>query len=392
MPNITQVYVKSLAGSAPGFYWDTRLKGFAVRVLADGSASYYVKFRIRPSRKQKKHCIGPASLLKADQARERAAEILAQAQLGRDILAEARRVVDTPTVADLAARHLEECKPPQVTEGTWKNYECTWRVHIVPALGTKKVADLTASDVRRLLDSVPTKGAASNAVALLSNALNACERFKPTPWRPKYSNPIIDMKFGEPVARDRILTEQEMQALVAEVERFRKRHQRKDLASLFVLLLITGLRLREWMSAEWSHINWETKTLKLIKTKNGKQRIVPLSDQALYLLNEIRSFQVPAAQWIFPARDGRGPQRSAWHYWSKILENAGIEDFRCHDLRHTAASYAHAFGGLSHSQVQQMLGHASPRATGRYLNLTDKMRREGAEKSSDAILAIALRK
>ena len=52
------------------------------------------------------------------------------------------------------------------------------------------------------------------------------------------------------------------------------------------------------------------------------------------------------------------------------LKEANIEDFRFHDLRHTAASYL-AQNGATLLEIQQVLGHKSPAMTARYAHLVE---------------------
>ena len=60
-----------------------------MQVMADGTVNYYLKYRA-PNRKQRFHCIGPATLISCPAARNRAEEILAAAKHGQDIIGEQR--------------------------------------------------------------------------------------------------------------------------------------------------------------------------------------------------------------------------------------------------------------------------------------------------------------
>lgn len=69
---------------------------------------------------------------------------------------------------------------------------------------------------------------------------------------------------------------------------------------------------------------------------------------------------------LFPSRAGRDLQPSVFHSaWRKARAEAGREDLRAHDLRHTGATLA-AMTGASLAELQQRLGHSSVGAAMRY--------------------------
>jgi integrase len=56
--------------------------------------------------------------------------------------------------------------------------------------------------------------------------------------------------------------------------------------------------------------------------------------------------------------------------WETALKNAGIEDFRFHDLRHSAASYL-AMNGASLAEIAEVLGHKTLQMVRRYAHLSE---------------------
>ncbi len=375
----------NLAALAPGYHWDERLKGFAVRVLANGKASYYVQYRTI-DRKQRKHCIGPVGVLKAAQARARAEELIAAARLGRDVIGDARKPAATnPTVAELGARRLELHKPPQILKATWLGYRSIWTAHILPLLGAKKVAEITVDDIHALMAGTKSAGMSNVVVRCFSSALKACEKWG---WRQRGSNPAEDVKKLWVPHRGRILSVEELRRLMVAIDEMKPTDSRPDLLDLIQLLLLTGLRLREWMNAEWPQIDWQFKVLRLSGTSHNKnkQRTIPLSEEALEILKPLRR---PGARFIFPAACGTKPYGEPWFRFQRVFERAKIENFRIHDLRHTTATYGHVYGGLSGVDVQGLLGHTTMAMTSRYLNASGEMNRSASERASATILKFA---
>ena len=110
----------------------------------------------------------------------------------------------------------------------------------------------------------------------------------------------------------------------------------------------------------------------LNRTKNGERRSVPLTGVAL---QEIRHLNGPFARigagsvdpgaLLFPS--DREPDlpiniRPAWY---AALRQAGVGDFRFHDLRHTTASYL-AMGGATAPEIAEILGHKTLNMVKRY--------------------------
>ncbi len=76
--------------------------------------------------------------------------------------------------------------------------------------------------------------------------------------------------------------------------------------------------------------------------------------------------------WGFPSvKDPSRPPGHDLSLWLKVRREAGIEDCRLHDLRHTVASQA-ALNGVPLTVVARLLGHSTVRMTLRYAHVGDK--------------------
>ena len=73
--------------------------------------------------------------------------------------------------------------------------------------------------------------------------------------------------------------------------------------------------------------------------------------------------------------------------WYRVRREAGIEDVRLHDLRHTVASHA-VMNGVPVPVVSRLLGHSNVRMTLRYAHLGDRDFERAAEKVGQAIATI----
>ena len=80
------------------------------------------------------------------------------------------------------------------------------------------------------------------------------------------------------------------------------------------------------------------------------------------------------------------PLSDTLHLWHRARKEAGLDDVRLHDLRHTVASQAVA-RGVPLSTVARMLGHADPVMTLRYAHVGDRDLQAAAERIGKAVEA-----
>lgn len=102
--------------------------------------------------------------------------------------------------------------------------------------------------------------------------------------------------------------------------------------------LHTGLRQRNVFGLTWQQVDLPRRTAWIYpdQAKAGRAIGIPLNDNALYVLAERMGIH---PRLVF-TRDGGHP--IYWlntKAWNKALAQAGIENFRWHDLRHTWASW-----------------------------------------------------
>ena len=138
-----------------------------------------------------------------------------------------------------------------------------------------------------------------------------------------------------------------------------------------VLALSTGARYSEIMNLRWRDIDLKRGIARLEETKNGERRALPLVaaafDEVLRLRNVSES---EPSDFLFPRADGMAPMEIRKH-WDSALRNADINDFRFHDLRHTAASYL-AMNGATLAEIAEVLGHKTLQMVKRYAHLSDQ--------------------
>ena len=151
-------------------FWDRHFTGFGVRVYPSGGKIYIAQARGpdgpgKPN-KPKRVRIGRHGVISADEARKRAALIIARIKAGEDPvpLPLAARVAGGPTVADLGERFLEDHVAERVKPKTAGNARTAIRRHILPALGRLRLQAVERSHVLELQQKLSNRPSQANTV------------------------------------------------------------------------------------------------------------------------------------------------------------------------------------------------------------------------------------
>ncbi len=144
------------------------------------------------------------------------------------------------------------------------------------------------------------------------------------------------------------------------------------LRPVVLVALNTGLRRGEILQLEWKDVDLDGKwiTVSGAIAKNGQTRRVPLNAEAVAILQAWRQFRSrrASAARVFPGSDGEGLQRID-KAWRSLIEIAGIEKFRFHDLRHYFASRL-VQSGIDLNTLRELMGHADITMVLRYAHMS----------------------
>lgn len=126
-----------------------------------------------------------------------------------------------------------------------------------------------------------------------------------------------------------------------------------------ILAIETGMRRGELLSIRWKDVDQIARTVRILKTKNGHPRTIPLTPKALEVLASLERKD----ERVFPVT--ANAVRLAWE---RLRRRAGLQDLRLHDLRHEAVNrfFEH---GLTVPEVALISGHRDPRVLSRYTHL-----------------------
>ena len=384
---ISRRTVEALKVEKDTVFWDSELSGFGVRVYPSGSKYYVVQTRAG-GRAAKRMTVGRHGVITAEEARRRAALIIARIKAGEEPVPEpiAARLAEGPTVAELARRYLEEhvavrCKPK-----TAKDCRLVVGKHILPALGKMPALAVGHPHVTKLHHMLRDKPVMANRVVdTLSRIYNAAED---KGLIPEASNPCRLVVKNRERPRERFLTDVELRRLgrvldEAEVCKGVSVHA----VAAIRLLLLTGCRKGEILSLRWDEVDLEARGLRLPDTKTGP-RTISLSPEAVSVLESIP--RVGGNPFVIPGRIEGTHIRNLDAPWKLICDRAGLEDLRIHDCRHSYASRALALGE-SLPMIGRLLGHTQVETTARYAHLAKDAVHDSAVRVSESIAADILK-
>ena len=247
-------------------------------------------------------------------------------------------------------------------------------------LGGVRLRDLTAQHMAELLDRLAAEPQAPKKRNGLSRSRTAAtiNRYRDAistslSWATKQSPPWIAINPArrtkhrtEARGRTRFLSPEERAALLDAA----KCSASADLYLAVVISLASGGRQGEVMGLHWPDVDLGRGVLVFRDTKNGDTRAVPLPTNAIDLLRDRRKVVRLDTDLVFPSLKNPRKPVNLRQGFAAVCRRAGIQNFRWHDQRHSAAS-ALADMGASLLDIGTILGHRSQQTTKRYAHLTE---------------------
>lgn len=417
MPKITKRLVDALCPDPEGkeiFVWDDALKGFGVRVMPSGVASYLIQYRNAHGR-TRRLAVGKVGTLTPEEARKAAKDKLAQAEKGEDPSADRHAARKAMTVSELCEWYLKEAPKTPGPRGRIKKASTLeldrirFESHIKPLLGNRPVISLTLKDIERAQADIAAgktakakreagrggratggKTQAARTIGMLGAILEFARRqgvITENPARGVHKFP--DEK------RRRFLSLDEIKRLGQAMREAEAEGENKTGLAAIRALLLTGCRRNEVLSLPRSWLDAKARCIRFEDTKSGAQ-LRPIGAEAAKLLGERP--QRDKLPWLFPADRGEGHFIGVPRVLERLCARASIkkpdeeedppkiEDVTIHTLRHTFAAVA-AELGFSELTIAGLLGHTVPGITARYAHVPDSALVAAADRVSARIAA-----
>ncbi|MGJ5180401.1 tyrosine-type recombinase/integrase [Bradyrhizobium oligotrophicum] len=366
MPKLTADFIEAIAANGKDqTFSDTKVAGLVLRVTPAGTKLFRVEARVNG--KLHRATLGTFPQMSLSAAQREARPALDALRQGRDpALEKAARqkaIADGAiTVEELAAQWIEN-RRSKLKPRTLDDYQKLFEQHINPAVGHLPVQALAFADVEALHAKMArTPRRANYSVSTLRALLNYAELMK---IRPPHSNPCKGIEFYRERQRERFLSEAEIAKAGSAIETAEgKGVIGPHAAAGLRLALFTGARSGEITAAQWSHVVWSRRVIRLPDSKNNEARTIHLSDAAIEVLRGIPRIE----PYIIAGANAGEPYKNLSRAWIIARAYGGLDDVRLHDLRHSYASLA-AGRGVSLQTIGALLGHRAIASTKRYAHL-----------------------
>jgi len=291
------------------------------------------------------------------------------------------------TLGDLVDRYIRDVLPTKPDQGGAQKQQLEW---FKDEIGAYTLADVTPAKVVECRDKLLTvspktkkQRAPATAVRYMA-ALSHAFTIAVNEWGWLEDSPMRKVKKPAlPRGRVRFLSDDttgsDGKTIDGERSRLLKACEESDNSYLYpvvVLALSTGMRQGEIMGLTWDDVDIHQGRITLYETKNGEIRVVPLVGKALELLKAKAKARTKEkvrridTSLLFPGKVNQDKPMDLRAPWKAALKKAGIDDFRFHDLRHSAASYL-AMNGASLAEIAEVLGHKTLQMVKRYAHLSE---------------------
>ena len=373
-------------------YYDSNCPGLALIARANGTKRFYFVKKI--DGRMEEMSLGEFSGaygVSVETARGLVASLQTDIKKGINPAQAKRRLREEDTMDAFFELYQ---KRHEKRERSKENDRKLWTVRIAPFIGKKKVSEITRADIIEVRDSIARtrlnskrekiegEGSpiqANRAVALLSHMMN-----RAVEWNFRADHPATGIsRAKKEKSRRRFLRPDELARFLQAVQNYPNALFR----DFFMLSILTGARRSNVQAMKWADIDFTNRIWSISEdeAKGGEEIEIPLTDEAIEILQ--RRKEGRTSVFVFPGRGKGGHLVEPKSAWKKILETAGLEDVRLHDIRRTTGSYA---ASLNHSLpiIGQILGHKSQQTTAVYARLNTDPVREALQSTVSAMLEI----
>lgn len=290
--------------------------------------------------------------------------LLPQLESRRHTLAEA---IDRYLETRLPQRRASTRKSTGILLAWWKDM-----------LGAFTLDQLTPARIAAARDAMAALGRTPATRNRYVAALSAVFRVALREWMWAHANPCARIsRLQEPPGRVRFLTEDEVPRLLKACYDSGSRR----LYPSVLLSLAVGLRLGELMALRWEDVDLVNRTVIVRESeKTGQPRSLPIPEDVVHALKAYRN-RGPIVSLTGRVFEGGRPG-AKWPgfrgAFDRACRQAGIADFRWHDLRHSCGSYL-AMAGVPIRTIAEILGHRNIQMTQRYTHFNQQHLRDAID-------------
>lgn len=362
-------------------YHDIKTNGLQLRITSNGIKTFSLFRRIKNSSPERV-TLGRYPDMSIEQARIESTRLNGLIVQGINPNTDSRALKTETTLQELFDNFLQHRRNKRgafLSEKTKRSYRYDFGLYL-GKWGKRKLSQFKDTDFGKLHAEIgkehPTT--ANRVIAMASSLFGYASEKKLF----KGQNPAQGIKKYPETKRERFLQADELPAFFAALAE----EGNETLRDYFLISLLTGARRSNVQEMQWKQINFDRAEWRIPTTKNGEPQTVTLTPEAIEILRNRKTDNV--APWVFPGIGSTGHIVEPKKAWKRVLERAGIDDLRIHDLRRTLGSWQ-AKTGASLTIVGKSLNHKSPSTTAIYARLDLDPVRESVDRATGAILAAA---
>ena len=356
------------------YYYDNREPGLVMAVTKTGTKTFFLYKRI--DGKPERVLLGRFPDLSVEKARKAAAEAKGKIASGINPQLEKAGLRNEITFGELFADYMERYS--KVHKRSWQYDEREVNNHLSHWFN-RKISAIKNNDVQKLHTQLGKNNGIYAANRLLERIRSIFS--KAIEWGWDGVNPANGIRKFKEKSRDRFLQPEELPHFFEALSQETNEAAR----DLFMLALLTGARKSNMLAMRWDEINFMQRIWRIEETKNDEPQLIPLSPQAIEILESRKSDG--DSEWVFPGPGKSGHIADPKKAWKRILQSAGIEDLRIHDLRRTLGSWQAAAGANSYI-IGKSLGHKSQQSTAVYARLNIDPVRASINQATDDMLKL----
>lgn len=258
----------------------------------------------------------------------------------------------------------------KIRESTRANYWGEINKHIIPKIGSIRLANLKTSNIQNMMDTLINEGVSPRTTCILKNILSKAlkQAEMENLVRPNILK-YVELETYRP--KKRVIWHRD------DAKKFSEAIRENKYYFFFLMYITYGLRRGEAIAIKWSDIDFEKGVIHIqrqytlvggkpevcdLKTSNSV-RDLPILPHIEKLLKEMRSEEADGYVLV----DDEEPINpvSVNYEFDKIIKDSNLPKVTLHSLRHFAATSLKN-AGVTIKEAQEILGHSTPLTTMQY--------------------------
>lgn len=349
---------------------DSLISGFKLRITPKGYKSFIATGRVRGTTSSRTLTIGNAEIVTLDEARQQATDFLSQLQLGIDAthvkqlvtqakVDEERAVLAKQlTLQEAMANYLDDRK---LKPATRKSYEYEIPFYCGEFLN-RSIQGITEDEVCKwYLQGGTTPTSTDKAFRSLKAILQYMVGLRLITFNPCEAVNIRKIRYKIKPRTRRIESHNTTAFIDAWIGCSRTGKVNPIQGDFILFLLMTGLRLDEARTLNWSSLDYQSHSFTVADTKNGHPHTLPLTPLMSDLLARRKKDNPASNPYVFPARVGKGVSETKHisdcrKALDRITNEGKLPIVRPHDLRRSFAAILEELD-ISESNIKSLMNH-----------------------------------